>query len=221
MAREAKPGGASSPVAYKAGDRLGVVQFTREAAVGLDLSDGKQLWRYPWCVDVYSTITPVIHGDTVYLAGTGAGGGGVVIRLTPDQPKVLWKSKDAMTNCFQTSVLVDGYLYGTHAPNHDSGRATLRCVSFDTGEVKWDQQEKGFGHASLISADGKLIVLGQQGQLMVVEASPKSFKKLVSAKVVDHTGYECQVYACPVLSGGKIYCRNGGGDLVCLDLRKP
>jgi len=49
----------------------------------------------------------------------------------------------------------------------------------------------------------------------VAEASPKAFKELARAKVLDG-----QCWTCPVLCGGRLYCRNTGGDLVCLDVKR-
>ena len=68
----------------------------------------------------------------------------------------------------------------------------------------------------LMAADGKLIIMGERGELIVAEASPKGFKELARAKML---GGQC--WACPVLCGGRIYCRNTGGELVCLDVKGP
>jgi hypothetical protein len=64
-----------------------------------------------------------------------------------------------------------------------------------------------------MAADGKLIVLGDSGELVVAEANPAAFKPLARAQVL---GGKC--WTVPVLSGGRIYCRNVRGDVVCLDV---
>ncbi|HZQ47184.1 MAG TPA: PQQ-binding-like beta-propeller repeat protein, partial [Verrucomicrobiae bacterium] len=78
-------------------------------------------------------------------------------------------------------------------------------------EVKW--AEPKFGKGSLIIADGKIIGLSDKGELMVAAPSPKEFKPLSHAQVL---GGKC--WTTPVLSNGRIYCRNAKGDLVCLDV---
>ncbi len=157
--------------------------------------------------------TPIVNGDKVFLSGSGNDRMDVLLQMTGDKPKVVWQNEE-MANYFQSSVLVDGYLYGTHSLDHTSKSASLRCVRFDTGEVKW--KKKGLGHAPLMAADGKLIIMEEQGNLIVAEASPKEFKELARAKVLDG-----QCWTCPVLCGGRLYCRNTGGDLVCLDVKGP
>jgi outer membrane protein assembly factor BamB len=77
--------------------------------------------------------------------------------------------------------------------------------------VQWAQ--KGVGLGSLMAADQKLIVLSDRGELVVAEASPQSFKTLARAQVL---GGKC--WTQPVLSNGRIYCRNAQGTLVCLDV---
>ena len=73
--------------------------------------------------------------------------------------------------------------------------------------------------ASLMLAGDKLIIQGDQGKLIVAEATPSAFKPISQATVL---AGEC--WTVPVLSNGRIYCRNTGrgrreGRLVCLDVK--
>ena len=62
-------------------------------------------------------------------------------------------------------------------------------------------------------ADGKIIGLSDKGVLMIIDPTPEHFKLIASAQVI---GGKC--WTTPVLSNGRIYCRNSRGDLVCLDV---
>jgi outer membrane protein assembly factor BamB len=208
--------GYCSPVTYRSSGKLGIVCLTQTALLGVAAEDGKELWRYPCSIG--ACMTPIVSGDKVFISGTGGGRKALLLNVTENKPNVVWQNKE-MTQCFQSCVLVGGYLYGTHNLNHEPKRASLRCVSLESGEVKWEQSD--LGHASLIAAAGKLIIMSQYGEVLVAEASPKGYKELARAKVVNDKCYECQSYACPVLANGRLYCRNGGGDLVCLDVKKP
>jgi len=117
--------------------------------------------------------------------------------------KEIWNTKN-MRNHFASSVLWQGHLYGV-----DENQ--LRCLVFDTGEVKWTDKVSGKG--SLILADGKLIVLSERGELLVANASPEGFKPIARAQVI---GGKC--WTAPTLANGKIYCRTGPGDVVCVDV---
>ena len=81
-----------------------------------------------------------------------------------------------------------------------------------TGKMKWE--EKSFGGFGALQAIGqKLLIISNQGELVVAETNPDQFTEISRAQV---TGPKC--WTTPVLSNGRVYCRNSRGDLICLDL---
>jgi hypothetical protein len=66
-------------------------------------------------------------------------------------------------------------------------------------KVLW-KAKVGGGHSSIVAVGGRAYAVG------------RSWK-------VDHTCCGCECFACPTFSHGRIYCRSGGGELVCLDVR--
>ena len=64
-------------------------------------------------------------------------------------------------------------------------------------------------------ADGKLIVLSDEGELLVAPATPTGFQPTAKAKVL-----RGKCWTMPVLAHGRIYCRDAEGTLVCLDVRE-
>ena len=99
-----------------------------------------------------------------------------------------------MKNKFSSSVLYDGHLYGFD-------EKTLKCIDAATGETRWQQRD--LGHGSLLYADGLLIVLGDAGQLALVEATPDEFRQKGSAQV-----FKGKTWTVPTLVGGKLYLRD-------------
>src|SRR5207244_1296763 len=101
------------------------------------------------------------------------------------------------------------FIYGIDAyagkPN-----GTLRCLDIKTGDLKWS--EASIGNGALMAADGKLIVISEKGELVIVEKTSKQFKPLARAQIL---GGRC--WTVPVLSNGKIFARNARGDVVCID----
>jgi hypothetical protein len=110
-----------------------------------------------------------------------------------------------MSNHFSTSVLWEGYLYGFD-------EATFKCLDFDTGEEQWLME--GFGKGSVSLADGHLLLLSERGELILARPTPEGFDGLA----LDHV-LGGQSWTPPILSHGRIYCRNSKGDIVCLDVR--
>ena len=111
-------------------------------------------------------------------------------------------------------MLVNGYLYGPDGNNSEgAGRSptSLRCLDWKTGEIKWTEPKLGFN--GLIAVGGKLLVLTETGELVLVEASPAGYTELGSAKVI-----EGRVFTAPSFANGRVYARNTKGDVVCLEL---
>jgi len=100
-----------------------------------------------------------------------------------------------MRNHVNSCVLVNGYLYG-----YDEGE--LKCLDWKTGAVKWGT--KDYGKGSLMAADGKLILYGQNGKLGLAELSSEAFKPVASFQAL--TGKS--TWASPVLAQGRIYVRS-------------
>lgn len=110
-----------------------------------------------------------------------------------------------MRSDVNTAVLLGSYIYGFD-------RGFLQCIDVRTGEVLW--KARGFGRGSLIAADGKLLVLGERGNVAIVDASPEGFVEKASAEVLDGRNW-----TSPSLAAGKLYLRNHE-ELVCVDLKK-
>ena len=195
--------GYSTPMPFDAGSERAVMLAIKQDVVAVKIKDGKELWRFPWKTQYdVNAATPILSGSKVFIS-SGYNRGGGVFDIAKNPAAKVWESKN-MRNHMSTSILWKGHLYGI-----DENQ--LRCVSFDTGEVTWTDKVSGKG--ALMMADGKLIVLSERGELLVAEASPTAFKPISRAQVV---GGKC--WAAPVLANGKIYCRTGPGDVVCVDV---
>jgi outer membrane protein assembly factor BamB len=194
----------STPVPFNAGGQRAAALFTKDHIAAVLVADGKELWRYPWktSYDV-NAADPVIAGNEVFIS-SGYNHGAALLRVTDNKPEKVWENKN-MRNHFNSSVLWKEHLYGV---NEDD----LGCVVWKTGETKWSDSK--FGKGSLILADGKIIGLGEKGELLIAEATPDAFKPLARAQVL---GGKC--WTAPALANGRIYCRNAAGDVVCLDVR--
>ena len=73
---------------------------------------------------------------------------------------------------------------------------------------------------TLAAANGILLVLDDEGTLYAAEASPEGFKEITRCDVLLGSTTPRRFWTPPVLCNAKIYCRNFGGDLVCIDVSK-
>jgi outer membrane protein assembly factor BamB len=198
--------GWATPVSIRVAGEPQVVYFTGQGAVGVAPADGRLRWRFDWKTDFDINAATPVYADGCLFLSSDYGRGGVLLRLKAGgDPEVIWKSR-AMENHFSTSVLYRGHLYGFST-------SRLRCVEFKTGAVKWDKA--GLGRGSLVVADGRLIVLGEQGQLVLADATPEGYRERARWRALDGT-----CWSVPVLANGRLYLRNERR-LLALDLVNP
>ncbi len=205
--------GYASPIVVETDGVKQYVQFLQKGLVGVDARTGRFLWRYDRTAQnsPANIPTPVAAAGFVY-SSSGRGGGGLV-KLKADQGAVTAEQvyyATRLPTAIGGSVLVGAYLYGTSS-------AGLMCVHFATGEVKW--QERGVGPGSVLYADGRLYVHGENGQVALVEATPEGYREKGRLSPPDRPERaRAQAWAYPVVANGRLYLRDMDS-LWCYDVR--
>jgi len=87
-------------------------------------------------------------------------------------------------------------------------------LDFETGDVLWTSNEPG--HASLIAADGKLILFNDSGEVLLVRATSEQYEELARAEVF---GDEI-CWTAPALDRGRLYLRTPS-KAACIYLGEP
>lgn len=205
-------GGYSTAVPFKVGDKDCIALFVAKEAVALETATGTVLWSIPWKTQADINASDAVISDNKIFVSSGYGVGCGLFDISSGEPKEIYRNKK-MSNQLNSSVLWKGYLYGFDGMigMNGPGRGKLTCMNFETSEVKWSQD--GMGTGSLMLADGKLIILSEDGKLVTAEASPDGFNEISSAQILT---YKC--WTVPVLANGRIYARNTAGRLVCVDV---
>ena len=196
--------GYATPVPYKHEGRDALALFGSTACVGVLAETGRELWRFGWRTQYDANAAdPIIQDDKVFIS-SGYGAGSAQFTIGRGQPNQVWRNRD-MRNHFNSCVLWKGYLYGFD-------ESTLVCMDWEAGKVAWKQQQ--LGKASLMVAGGVLVILSEKGELVFAEPDSKGFKPLGQAQVLQR-----KCWSTPVLSNGRVYCRNAKGDVVCVDVK--
>jgi outer membrane protein assembly factor BamB len=203
------PSGYSTPVPYTMGAQRGVALFLQKGVAGVDPESGKILWEHPWKTSYDAHIAdPIVAGNQVFIS-SGYGTGCALLRIDGGKATEVWRNKN-MRNHINSCVLWKEHIYGIDG--NAGGNNPLACLDLKTGAVKWSKP--GIGSGSLMLADGKLIVLGDKGTLIIAEASPTAYQELARAQILSG-----KCWTTPILCGGRIYARNAKGDVVCLDVK--
>ena len=175
--------GYSSPALLNLCGESQVVAFTARGVTGIRPTDGKELWSYPFKTAYdCNTATPIEAGGNVFISA-GENHGCVMLGVSKQAAgyKVdeVWASvdvKSVMRNEWQTSILLDGYLYGFDNVGSAGPVTHLTCVEAATGKVAWTKTR--FGKGNLVAADEKLWITTMKGELVLVEATPTGYSEI-------------------------------------------
>jgi len=190
--------GYSSPLAVEAVGVEQILFFTSEGLVSTSPRSGEEYWRLPWdtSYEVNAAAPVFVAPDRVFVS-SGYDKGGAMLRLVRGESgpafEEIWRNRE-MKNRFSTAVYHDGHLYGFD-------ENTFKCVDAATGETRWRQRD--LGHGSLILADGRLIALGEKGDLVLVEASPRAYREIARARP-----FSGKSWTAPSLARGRLYLRD-------------
>lgn len=195
----------STPVVATILDRRQVIFFMQSGLVAVDAKNGKLLWKSPFKFSVSTAISPIVSGDIVYMSA-GYGVGSAACRIEKQGSRFtatrLWFSagNEPVANHWSTPVCKDGYLYGMFGFKLFK-KGPMKCVELATGKVMWSHPD--FGQGNVILVGSRLVALAEDGNLVIVEATPEAYKEVARTKA-----FPDKCWTTPAFSDGKIYVRS-------------
>lgn len=175
-------GNFSSPVIETiAGKRQLLVQ-TRGELAGVDLDSGDVLWRETIKAFRGMNILPPTKIDDNRVFTSSYGGGSFMFKVTLNddgtfESERIWNNP---TEGYMSSpLLIDGHLY-----MHGRDKK-FHCIEVQAGEVKWSSEKKFGEYWSSVRNGDKILALGDNGILRLIEASADELKILSEHKVSD------------------------------------
>jgi outer membrane protein assembly factor BamB len=199
------------PILISIGGQEQLVIFAGATVNGLDPAGGRVLWTHPHDPGNDFNFSPPLWGDdNILFVSSAYKAGSRAIRLAVEGGRTrveeLWFT-NRVRLMFLNGLRLGDHVYGT---NGDFGPAFLTAVNVKTGETAW--QHRGFGRASLLHADGKAILLDEDGDLALARLAPEGVTVLAQAKIFDTTSW-----TAPTLVGATLYARDRE-KIVALDL---
>lgn len=170
--------------------------------VGFDPDNGKLLWAHEHNTNYGLAVsTPVWAPGNLLFVASAYGTGARVLQLSQSgghtTVKELWYDAHVQLH-FGTAIERDGYVY--LSSGYD-GPVFMTAVELKTGTIKW--RDRQFAKAQLLYADGKIILVDQDGTLALCKATPEHFQVLSKASVLQRIAW-----TPPTLVGTRLYVRD-------------
>lgn len=202
--------GYTSPILATLAGRRQILWISGERAVGIAVDDGKLLWEFPYPAQMDMNCSqPVVVDDASVLLSSAQGPGAALLEITKNNDtyaaRPVWQN-NRLKNKFNSSVLYQGHIYGFD-------EAILACVDAKTGELKWKGGRYGYGQ--LLLAAGFLIVVTEQGDVVLVRATPDGHQELGRFSAI-----EGRTWNIPAIDNGLLLVRNSS-EMACFRLGKP
>jgi outer membrane protein assembly factor BamB len=199
----------ASPVLINFDGQDQLVQHTADGVIAVDPANGQLVWehKFPEEHKAGAMATPVWNGkDTLYCSSGTLGCG---IRLVNNGNKVsaeeAWSSRKVPLG-MGTPVLVGDLLVGSKLAQ----TGVALAVNINTGKREW--LDRAFGASTYVHADGKLVILNQEGELGLATLGPKGLR--VSSRCQVGAQYS---FSAPTLVGSTLYLRDES-HIMALDL---
>ncbi|MCK6483616.1 MAG: PQQ-like beta-propeller repeat protein [Phycisphaerae bacterium] len=192
----------ASPLLINVDGEEQLVMFMGEEVVGLRPADGELLWSHPHKTQYGANIcTPVWGRHNILFISSAYGMGSRGIQLSRKDGKTtateLWYNAKMKIH-FSNAVGVGDRVFGSSG---DFGPCFLAAVNIKTGEFAW--KERGIKKSNLVYADGKLVVVAEDGMIALVQPGDSGATILAKATLLENNAW-----TVPTIVGNTLYIRD-------------
>lgn len=170
--------------------------------VGMDPNNGRVLWSHPhkteWGLNIS---TPVWSDDNQLFVSAAYNNGSRLLKLSSSSGRT-----DVSQSWFQnrmrvhigTVIRIGDFYVGSSG---DFGPCPTVAIDVATGRLLWQSRE--FARATFLYADGKLIILDEDGVLGLAAPTRTGLNALARAPIMNNVAW-----TVPTLVGTKLYVRD-------------
>ena len=181
-----------------------VIFLSAFGATGLEPATGAVLWEHAWPGST-TMVQPALtaDGDVLVnaLISTGLSGHGTR-RITVGRASGSWTVTERWTTNGLKPYFNDFVVHQGHAYGFDG--AILACINLDDGARRWKGGRYGNGQLVLLADQDLLIVISEEGELALVNATPDKFTEVARAPALNG-----KTWNHPVLIRDVLLVRNG------------
>ena len=160
-----------------------MVTESQENIVGVSAANGRLLWKIPFTTQYVQNIpTPLAYRDSLILSGLANGIMAVRAHSQGDQwtTQTIWHN--TQVSLYMSSPVADGGLIFGFS-HYKSGQ--FFCIDAGTGATLWTGPPRQGDNAAVLVSGGNLILLKNDGELIVAKADRKGFELVRRYTVAD------------------------------------
>jgi outer membrane protein assembly factor BamB len=203
-----------------------VIFATQTGLVSLNRANGAFLWKFDYPFYPISTsmgASPVVYSNIVYCtAGYGRGATAAQVTFsggTWNVTQLYFKNDFNHRSIWMSPVCYQGYIYSLAGENSTYLSAPLNCIELSTGNLMWTTNN--FGMGGLILVQTNLLVLTEDGQLVLVQPNPGAYTELARCRAFQFTANAPgKCWNNPSFSDGRIYAHSTRGG-IALEVSGP
>lgn len=205
----------SSPMLITVDGQPQVVALLAKEVIAFSPDNGTALWRHPHDTPYGLAISQPVWGpqDNILFVSSAYSAGSRALELRQANGKTtvreLWATPRLQLH-FGSAIRVGDFIYMSDAYE---GPALMTAVNVKSGKIAW--QQRGFAKAQLLLADGKFILLDEDGTLAIARATPERFEVLTQIGLLQKISW-----TPPTLVGTRLYVRDRSS-IIALDLGVP
>ena len=204
----------ASPMLINLDGQDQAVLFGSREVIGIDPISGDLKWRHAHATQYnINASAPVFSNDGKLFISSAYDAGSRMLELRHSADgrtavKELWFNRRLRIH-HGNAIRIGELIFGSSG---DFGPAFLMAVDATTGDVKI--RERDYSKATLLYADGKLIILEEDGDLTLARPQGDKLEVLGKTKL-----FSDRSWTVPTLVGTTLYARNQR-EIVALDLGK-
>lgn len=202
----------SSPIAITVGGDDQIVLLAGKEVLGIDPKSGEKLWSHPlenqWKTNI---CTPIWGNDGILYITSGGEAGSKGLKLTKEgsatKVQEVWSTRKMAVGqgvCVRHGNMV----YGSSGDTP----AFITAINVEDGKLGW--RERGFSKATMVQADGKLIILDEDGNLALATPTPETLTVHSKVRLLKKPAW-----TAPTIVGKTLFVRDTE-TIMALDLGK-
>lgn len=202
----------ASPILITVGGQQQAVLMMESEVIGIDPNNGELLWSHPHKNRTKTNVsTPIWGEDNLLFCSSAYDSGSRALKLSRegDTTKVeeVWYQRQMRVHMSNAIRLGDT----VYASSGDFGPTPFTALNVKTGQVLW--QDRNLSKASFLSADGRFILLDEDGELILATPTAEGLKIQAKVSLLTKTAW-----TPPTLVGTKLFLRDRK-TVLALDLK--